>query len=47
MERTEHRDVRSWQKYQPPDTSSKIETSKKFECHVLVTALLEIKFKLV
>ena len=47
MERTEHRDARSWQKYQPPDTSSKIEISKKFECHVLFTALLEIKFKLV
>ena len=30
---TGHRDVRSWQKYQPPNTSSKIEISKKFECH--------------
>ena len=39
LERTEHRDVTCWQKYQPPDTSSKIEISKKFECHFLFTAL--------
>ena len=32
MERTEPRDVRSLQKYQRPDTSSKIEISKKFDC---------------
>ena len=39
---TGHRDVRSWQKYQPPNTSSKIEISKKFEYHFLFTALLQI-----
>ena len=33
MEGTEHRDVRRSQKYQPPDISSKIEISKKLECH--------------
>ena len=44
---TGHRDIRSWQKYQPPNTSSKIEISKKFERHFLFTALVEIKFKLV
>ena len=32
MERTEPRDVRSFQKYQRPDTSSKIEISRKFDC---------------
>ena len=32
MESTEPRDVRSSQKYQRPDTSSKIEISKKFDC---------------
>ena len=32
MESTEPRDDRSLQKYQRPDTSSKIEISKKFDC---------------
>ena len=32
MERTEPRDVRALQNYQRPDTSSKIEISKKFDC---------------
>ena len=32
MERTKHRDDRSLQKYQRPDTSSKIEITKKFDC---------------
>ena len=31
MERPEPKDVRSLQKYQRPDTSSKIEISKKFD----------------
>ena len=32
MERTKHRDVRSLQKYQRSDTSSKFEILKKFDC---------------
>ena len=32
MERTKHRDVRSLQNYQRPDTSSKFEILKKFDC---------------
>ena len=32
MESTEPRDDRSLQKYQRPDSSSKIEISKKFDC---------------
>ena len=37
MERTEPKDVRSLQKYQRPDTSSKIEISKKFDCFEAVS----------
>ena len=45
MERTEHRDVRSLQNYQRTDTSSKIDISKKFDCHFLFIALLvELSF---
>ena len=45
MERTEPRDVRSFQKYQRPDTSSKIEISKKFDCCEAVSAPESVTFE--
>ena len=39
MERTKHRDVRSLQKYQRSDTSSKFEILKKFDCCEAVSLL--------
>ena len=45
MERTEPRDVRSLQKYQRPDTSSKIEISKKFDCSEAVSVPESVTFE--